>query len=86
MKKPQFTKKLAKMLQGASCGPAKHRQDVVDAEEKFGYFISEHHLAFALADHCSKLFPTLFPDSEIATRFKNDVPRQQLKSKSLDRK
>ena len=38
-------------------------------EEKFGYFISEHHLAFALADHCSKLFPTL-SDSEIARSFK----------------
>ena len=43
---------------------------MVDAEVKFGYFISEHHLAFALADQCSKLFPTLFPDSEIAKSFK----------------
>ena len=27
---------------GASRGPTKHRQDVVDAEVEFGYFISEH--------------------------------------------
>ena len=45
MKKPQFTKKLAKVLQevlllllfSASRGP---RQDVVHAKVKFGYFIT----------------------------------------------
>ena len=39
-------------------GP-KREQAVVEAEVKFSYFIAEHHLAFALADHCSKLFPSL---------------------------
>jgi hypothetical protein len=50
-------------------GP-KREQAVVEAEVKFSYFIAEHHLAFALADHCSKLFPSLFPDSEVAKAFK----------------
>ena len=31
-------------------GP-KREQAVVEAEVKFGYFIGEHHLALALADH-----------------------------------
>ena len=50
-------------------GP-KREQTVVEAEVKFSYFIAEHHLAFALADHCSKLFPSLFPDSDVAKSFK----------------
>ena len=49
-------------------GP-KREQAVVEAEVKFSYFIAEHHLAFALAD-CSKLFPSLFPDSDVAKSFK----------------
>ena len=44
-------------------------QAVVKAEVKFSYFIGEHHLALAVADHCSKLFSSMFPDSEIARVF-----------------
>jgi hypothetical protein len=46
-------------------GP-KREEAVVQAEVKFGYFLSKHHLALMLADHCSKLFLSLFPDSTIA--------------------
>ena len=36
-------------------GPVRGKQ-VVEAEIKFGYFLGEHHLAFRLADHASKLY------------------------------
>ena len=50
-------------------GP-KREETVVQAEVKFGYFLGEHHLALMLADHCSKLFPNMFPDSVIVKAFK----------------
>ena len=50
-------------------GP-KRIESVVEAEVKFGYFLGEHHLAFSVADHCSKLFPSIFPDSATAKAFK----------------
>ena len=54
-----------------SLGPGPERdQAVVNAEVKFNYFIGEHHLALAVADHCSKLFSSMFLDSEIARAFK----------------
>ena len=54
-----------------SVGPGPRRdQAVVKAEVKFSYFIGEHHLALAVADHCSKLFSSMFPDSDIARAFK----------------
>ena len=43
---------------------------VVEAEIKFDYFIGEHHLPFLLADHCTKVFSFMFPDSVIARGFK----------------
>ena len=43
---------------------------VVEAEVKFGFFLGEHHLAFQLADHCTRLFRSMFPDSAIAKNFK----------------
>ena len=43
---------------------------MVEAEVKFGFFLGEHYLAFSIADHCSKLFSSLFPDSPIAKMFK----------------
>ena len=45
-------------------------ESVIEAEVKFGFFLAEHYLAFNLADHCSKLFPSLFHDSAIAKAFK----------------
>ena len=50
-----------------ACKPGpKQEEVVVEAEVKFGYFLGEHHLALAVADHCSSLFSSLFPDSAIA--------------------
>ena len=46
------------------------RNEVIEAEVKFGYFLGEHHLAFLLADHCNRLFPSMFPDSVLAKDFK----------------
>ena len=43
---------------------------VVEAEVKFSYMLGEHHLPFLLADHCTKLFQSMFPDSAIAKSFK----------------
>ena len=43
---------------------------VTEAEVKFGYFLGEHHLAFKLADHATKLFSSMFPDSAITKDFK----------------
>ena len=54
---------------GSGPGPRRD-QAVVKAEVKFSYFIGEHHLALAVADHCSKLFSSMFPDSDIARAFK----------------
>ena len=51
-------------------GSDRGRTAVIEAEVKFGYFIGEHHLAFNLADHASKLFPSMFPDSAVAKEFK----------------
>ena len=45
-------------------------ESVVSAEVKFGYFLGEHHLVFQLADHCTKRFKSMFPDSTIARDFK----------------
>lgn len=32
-------------------------------------FTAEHNLAFSLSDHATKLFPKMFPDSEVAKKF-----------------
>ena len=34
-------------------------ESFVSAEVKFGYFLGKHHLAFQLADHCTKLFKSV---------------------------
>ena len=52
-----------------SSGPTRDLT-VVEAEVNFGYFLGEHHVAFQVADHCSKLFSSMFPDSAIAKAFK----------------
>ena len=43
---------------------------VIEAEVKFGYFLGEHHIPLCVADHCAKLFVSMFPDSAIAMSFK----------------
>ena len=46
------------------------REESVIREVLFAYFLGEHHLAFQLGDHCTKLFKLKFPDSSIAKDFK----------------
>lgn len=50
-------------------GP-RRMESVIEAEVKFGFFLAEHYLAFNIADHCSKLSPSLFHDSAVAKAFK----------------
>ena len=50
-------------------GPIRE-ESVIHAEVLFTYFLGEHHLAFQLRDHCTKLFKFVFPDSSIAKDFK----------------
>ena len=37
-------------------------ESVIHAEVLFAYFLGEHHLAFKLRDHCTKLFMLMFPE------------------------
>ena len=37
----------------------------------FTKFLVEHDIAFNVADHASKLFQRMFPDSKIASRFRS---------------
>ena len=50
-------------------GPIRE-ESVIRAEILFAYFLGEHHFAFQLGDHCTKLFKLMFPDSSIAKDFK----------------
>ena len=50
-------------------GPIRE-ESVIRAEVLFAYFFGEHHLAFQLGDHCTKLFKLMFPESSIAKDFK----------------
>ena len=42
---------------------------VIQAEALWSTFVVEHNLAFNASDHATKLFPKMFPDSEIAKKF-----------------
>ena len=50
-------------------GPIRE-ESVILVEVLFAYFLGEHHLAFQLGDHFTKLFKLMFPDSAIAKDFK----------------
>ena len=41
----------------------------VEAEARWAMFVAKHNLAFLSSDHATKLFPKMFPDSEIAKQF-----------------
>ena len=60
------TTSLTSYFSPSSSGPERAIA-TVEAEIKFAYFIGEHHLALALADHCSQLIPSLFPDAQAWT-------------------
>ena len=51
---------LQSYFRGPTCALA-----VVEAEV-FGFMLGENHLPFLLADHCTRLFQSMFPDSAIA--------------------
>ncbi len=42
---------------------------VIEAEALWASFVVEHNLAFNASDHATKLFPKMFPDSEVAKKF-----------------
>ena len=44
-------------------------QNVIRAKALWAMFVVEHNLAFQSSDHVTKLFPKMFPDSEIAKKF-----------------
>ena len=46
-------------------------QQVCKAELKFAYMLAEHNLPMLLSDHASRLFSCMFPDSQIAKRYKS---------------
>lgn len=43
--------------------------NVIQAETLFTEFIIEHNLPLAVADHASRIFRKMFPDSEIAKKY-----------------
>ena len=53
-------------------------ESVIRTEVLFAYFLGEHHLAFQLGDHCTKVFKLMFPDSSIAKDFSAVVLKQPL--------
>ena len=44
-------------------------EDVIRSETLFTNFVAEHNLAFAVADHFTRLCKQMFPDSKIAKKF-----------------
>ena len=46
------------------------QDQVTRAEVLFGAFVAEHNLPFAVAEHFSQLVKKMFPDSDIAKRFR----------------
>ena len=41
---------------------------MIEAEVLWASFVVEHNLAFNASDHATKLFPKMFPDSEVAKK------------------
>ena len=50
-------------------------QQVCKAELKFAYMLAEHNLPMLLSDHASRLFPGMFPDSQIASSYKSALTK-----------
>ena len=44
-------------------------EKIIEAEVRWATFVAKHNLAFLSSDHATKLFTTMFPDSEIAKKF-----------------
>ena len=43
-------------------------KDVIRSETLFTNFVAEHNLPFAVADHFTRLYKQMFPDSKIALK------------------
>ena len=44
--------------------------NVIEAEARWSLFVAKHNLSFMTSDHANKLFVKMFPNSEIARKFK----------------
>ena len=47
----------------------KRSQYAIEAEARWALFVAEHNLAFLTSEHSTKLFPIMFPDSQIAKKY-----------------
>ena len=45
------------------------QQNTIKAETMWSMFVAKHNLAFLTTDHATKMFKTMFADSEIARKF-----------------
>jgi hypothetical protein len=45
-------------------------QIAIEAETRWSIFVAKHNIAFLASDHATKLFSRMFPDSEIAKKFR----------------
>ena len=68
-----FSKMLAEVSKVASSTrPVTHffrpqlQKSTTEVETRWAMFVSKHNVAFLTSDHATKLFPKMFPDSEIA--------------------
>ena len=61
--------KLSKALLKSSFLKSQLGLSVMKAELLHVNLIVQHNLPFSLADHLSKMYPAMFPDSQIAKRF-----------------
>ena len=50
--------------------PVNTPDNIINAEIMFSYFVAEHNLPAAIADHFTDLAQRLFPDSEVAKKFR----------------
>ena len=50
--------------------PVDTPDNIINAEVMFSYFVAEHNLPAAIADQFTDLAPRLFPDSEVAKKFR----------------
>ena len=41
----------------------------IEAETRWALFVAEHNLTFLSSEHAAKLFPIMFPDSQISKKY-----------------
>ena len=46
--------------------PTKVSESAIKAEALWAMFVTKHNIPFVASDHANKLFPKMFPDSELA--------------------